>query len=84
MEFDGDVLRLQTHNPEQEEALEEIDVVCQGDPTSLGFNVSYLLDVLGAVEGDEVEVAFEDGNSSSVWRGVESMDETFVVMPMRL
>jgi DNA polymerase-3 subunit beta len=42
------------------------------------------LDVLGAVEGEEVEVAFEDGNSSSVWRGVESMDETFVVMPMRL
>jgi DNA polymerase-3 subunit beta len=84
MEFDGDVLRLQTHNPEQEEALEEIDVVCQGDPTTLGFNVSYLLDVLGAVEGEEVEVAFEDGNSSSVWRGVESMDETFVVMPMRL
>lgn len=84
LEFDGDILRLQTHNPEQEEALEEIDVACQGDPTTLGFNVSYLLDVLGAAEGDEVEVGFQDGNSSSVWRGFESMDETFVVMPMRL
>jgi len=84
MEFVGGTLRLQAHNPEQEEAVEEIDVSLVGEPVTLGFNVSYVLDVLGAIEGDEVEVDFEDGNSSSVWRGVGADNETFVVMPMRL
>jgi DNA polymerase III subunit beta len=84
MEFERNVLRLQAHNPEQEEAVEEIDAVFDGDPVSLGFNVGYLADVLGAVEGDRVEVRFEDGNKSSIWRGFGASDETFVVMPMRL
>lgn len=84
MEFETDVLRLQAHNPEQEEAVEEMDAIFEGTPTTLGFNVGYLADVLGAVEGNEVEVCFEDGNSSSIWRGKGAADETFVVMPMRL
>jgi len=84
MEFDRDVLRLQAQNPEQEEAIEEIDVVLEGDPVTLGFNVSYVGDVLSAIDGSEVEIRFEDGNTSSVWRGRGCEDETFVVMPMRL
>lgn len=84
MEFEPDMLRLQAHNPEQEEAVEEMDGVLEGDPVMLGFNVGYLADVLGAVEGDKVEVRFEDGNSSSIWRGSGATEETFVVMPMRL
>jgi len=84
MEFDRDVLKLQAQNPEQEEAIEEIDVVLEGDPVTLGFNVSYVGDVLNAIDDSEVEVRFEDGNTSSVWRGRGCEDETFVVMPMRL
>lgn len=84
MEFEPEVLRLQANNPEQEVAEEEMDVRLEGDAVTLGFNVSYLADVLGAVEGSEVEVRFEDGNSSSIWRGAGATDETFVVMPMRL
>lgn len=84
MEFEPDVVRLQAHNPEQEEAVEEVDAILDGEPGTLGFNVSYLSDVLGAVEGDQVEVRFEDGNSSSIWRGLGISEETFVVMPMRL
>lgn len=84
MDFEPEVLRLQAHNPEQEVAEEELDVSLEGDPVTLGFNVGYLADVLGAVEGHEVEVRFEDGNSSSIWRGAGATDETFVVMPMRL
>ena len=84
MEFEADVVRLQAHNPEQEEAVEEVDSVLEGEPVTLGFNVGYLSDVLGAVEGEQVEVRFEDGNSSSIWRGLGISEETFVVMPMRL
>ncbi len=82
--FEEGVLRLQAHNPEQEEAEEEIELDYQGDPTAIGFNVAYLSDVLGAVEGDQIQVRFSDADSSSVWRGVGMDDETYVVMPMRL
>jgi DNA polymerase-3 subunit beta len=82
--FEPGVLRLQAHNPEQEEAVEEMELEYSGEPTMIGFNVSYLADVLGAVEGDQVEVRFQDGNSSSIWRGVGAQSETYVVMPMRL
>lgn len=84
MEFESGVLRLQAHNPEQEQAEEEVDARLEGEPVALGFNVSYLSDVLGAVAAEEVEISFEDANSSSVWRGVGATEETFVVMPMRL
>ncbi len=82
--FGEDVLKLQAHNPEQEEAEEEIEIQYQDEMTAIGFNVAYLMDVLGAVDGGEVQVQFQDGDSSSVWRGVGVEGETFVVMPMRL
>jgi DNA polymerase-3 subunit beta len=82
--FETGVLRLQAHNPEQEEAEEEIELDYTGESTAIGFNVAYLSDVLGAVEGDVINVMFNDPGSSSVWRGAGAEDETYVVMPMRL
>lgn len=84
LSFESGLLRLQAHNPEQEEAVEELELDYSGEATMIGFNVAYLGDVLGAVQGEQVEVRFEDGNSSSVWRGHGAVSETFVVMPMRL
>lgn len=82
--FDDGVLRLQANNPEQESAEEEVELDYDGEPTTIGFNVTYLSDVLGAVEGGDIEVRFSDAGSSSVWRGSGADDETYVVMPMRL
>ena len=45
---------IQAHNPEQEEAEEELEVAYSGEDIEIGFNVNYLLDALGAVDGDEV------------------------------
>jgi DNA polymerase-3 subunit beta len=82
--FDAGLLRLQAHNPEQDEAEEELELEYTGEATTIGFNVSYVMDILTVLEKDEVEIAFSDGNSSALWsnKGVES--EVFVVMPMRL
>jgi DNA polymerase-3 subunit beta len=82
--FEPDLLRLVAHNPEQEEAVEEMELAYVGEPTTIGFNVSYLSDLLNAVDSESVEVRFEDGNSSSLWRGKDATGETYVVMPMRL
>jgi len=75
---------LQAHNPEQEEAEEELEVEYSGEDIEIGFNVNYLLDALGAVEGDEVTLSVQDSNSSCLIRQPGNEDTTFVVMPMRL
>lgn len=75
---------LQAHNPEQEEAEEELNVEYAGEDIEIGFNVNYLLDALGAVEGDSVTVSVQDSNSSCLIRQPGNEDCTFVVMPMRL
>ena len=75
---------LQAHNPEQEEAEEEVEVEYSGDDIEIGFNVNYLLDAIGAIDGDEVTLSVVDSNSSCLLREPGNDDSRFVVMPMRL
>ena len=75
---------MQAHNPEQEEAEEELEVQYSGEDIEIGFNVNYLLDALGAVSGDDVTLSVLDGNSSCLIRQPGRDDCKFVVMPMRL
>jgi DNA polymerase-3 subunit beta len=75
---------MQAHNPEQEEAEEELEVEYSGEDIEIGFNVNYLLDALSAVDGDEVRLSVLDGNSSCLIRQPGKDDSKFVVMPMRL
>ena len=82
--FGNGVLLLQAENPEHELAEDELESDYSGAVVTIGFNVAYLLDALQSMEGDQVEVGFEDADSSSIWRGLGCDSETFVVMPMRL
>jgi DNA polymerase-3 subunit beta len=75
---------IQAHNPEQEEAEEELEVSYSGEDIEIGFNVNYLLDALGAVDGEEVMLSVQDSNSSCLIRQPGNNDGKFVVMPMRL
>jgi DNA polymerase-3 subunit beta len=77
-------LIIQANNPDQEEAQDEIEVEYAGEPMEIGFNVNYLLDALGAVDGHEVEVGFIDSNSSCLIHAPGTEDARYVVMPMRL
>ena len=77
-------LKLQAHNPEQEEAEEEVEVDYTGEDMEIGFNVNYLVDALNAVGGDEVTLGFVDSNSSCLLREPGNDDCQYVVMPMRL
>ncbi len=84
LELSANTVVLQANNPEQEEAVETLEVEYGGDGMEIGFNVNYLLDALAAVETEQVELCVTDGNSSCLIRepGVERTK--FVVMPMRL
>jgi DNA polymerase-3 subunit beta len=78
------VLKIQSSNAEQEEATEELDIDYDDVPLDIGFNVSYLLDVLANLKVDVVKVEFGDSNSSALIS--LPGDETFkyVIMPMRI
>ena len=75
---------LQAHNPEQEEAEEEIEVEYSGDDIEIGFNVNYLVEALSAIETEEVTLALVDSNASCLLREPGNDDCKYVVMPMRL
>ena len=75
---------IQAHNPEQEEAEEELEVTYSGEDIEIGFNVNYLLDALGAIDGDDLVMSVQDSNSSCLIRQPGRDDSKFVVMPMRL
>jgi DNA polymerase-3 subunit beta len=78
------LITVQAHNPEQEEAEEEIEVGYDGQDLEVGFNVNYLLDALGAIDGVDVELGLTDSNSSCLIRSPGVAAARYVVMPMRL
>ena len=77
-------LRIACTNTEQEEAFEEIDIEYKGDALDIGFNVTYLLDVLNNVSSEKVTCSFGDANSSVLITIAEDKDFRYVVMPMRI
>ena len=71
-------------NSEQEEAQEDVEIKYSGAAIDIGFNVSYLLDVLNNVNSQEIECSFGDSNSSGVFTLPGNSTFKYVVMPMRI
>lgn len=82
--LERDKMKALAHNPEQEEAEEEIEVKYQGPEMEIGFNVSYLLDALNIFKTEEVLLTISDPNSSCLLLAQGESDCKLVVMPMRL
>ncbi|WP_293645050.1 DNA polymerase III subunit beta [Thiolapillus sp.] len=79
------VLHLMAHNPEHEEAEEDLEVEYQGEELTIGFNVSYLLDVLSVLDGDTVNMGLIDATASClITSNNEDDGARYVVMPMRI
>lgn len=77
-------LRISCTNNEQEEAQEELEVEYASDPLDVGFNITYLLDVLNNVHSEQVDCAFGDANTSMLVTIPGYPDYRYVVMPMRI
>ena len=77
-------VRIVAHNPEQEEAVEEVEAQTTVDGLSIGFNVTYLLDALSAVREEHVLLNLRDASSSALVREAGHSRSRHVVMPLRL
>ncbi len=84
LSLEENILRIQAHNPEQEEAEEELEIKYRGESLEIGFNVTYLLDALAALPGDDVRILLSDANSSCLIEDGVTGHCKYVVMPMRL
>ena len=84
LEASPGLVRISSHNPEQEEAQEEVEANTKIDNLAIGFNVNYLLDALTALRGEEVVIQLRDANSSALVREAEDARCRHVVMPLRL
>jgi DNA polymerase III subunit beta len=80
----GNALRISCTNTEQEEAQEELEIAYSGDALDVGFNITYLLDVLNNVDSANIDCAFGDANSSMLITLPDRTDFRYVVMPMRI
>lgn len=78
------VLRVASSNAEQEEAVDELEIDYSGDAIEIGFNVTYLMDVLGNMDQDMVRIDLADSNSSALVTIPENDQFKYVVMPMRI
>lgn len=78
-------LKITSSNAEQEEAREEIDIDYSHEPLDVGFNVSYLLDVLSNVKTDAIKWSVQpDVNASALITLPDDDQFKYVVMPMRI
>ena len=84
MVLEDGLLRIVSTNAEQEEAMDELEIDYHGDKLDIGFNVTYLLDVLNNLSSETVDWRFNDGNSSALITLPGNEKFKYVVMPMRI
>ncbi len=77
-------LRIMAHNPEREEAVEELEADTHVEDLSVGFNVGYLMDALAVLPGEKVRLNLRDSQSSCLIQAVDDDSVRHVVMPLRL
>ncbi|MBP9908730.1 MAG: DNA polymerase III subunit beta [Rubrivivax sp.] len=78
------VLRIASSNAEQEEAKEELEVDYNGDAIDIGFNVTYLIDVLANMGQEMVKLELQDSSASVLMSVPGETGFKYVVMPMRI
>ena len=84
LEATGSTIKIVAHNPQHEEAVEEIEAELNFDRLAVGFNVTYLLDALMAIDTDQVSLELKDANSSCLVSAPDSDINRHVVMPLKL
>lgn len=82
--LESGVMRITAHNPEQEEAVEELDIEYAGDKVESGYNASYLVDAAGAVNSENVELHLQGANGLCIIKQPEDSRSIWLVMPMRI
>ncbi|MFU8789819.1 MAG: DNA polymerase III subunit beta [Methylobacter sp.] len=79
-----DSLKISTHNPEHDEAEEELMIEYSGEPLTIAFNAQYLLDAVSNLDSDMAVLTIASNASSCFIDEPDDCGYKFIVMPMRL
>jgi DNA polymerase III subunit beta len=82
--LDTNALTVSASNADQEDATDELDIDYSGDSIDIGFNVTYLLDLLSNLKTDTIKLFFNDSNASALFTLPNEDSFKYVVMPMRI
>jgi DNA polymerase III subunit beta len=84
MALDKDKITLSVTSPENGTAAEEVPGSYSSDGFEIGFNARYLLDILGEIKGDTVELHLADASAPTLIRENDKSPALYVLMPMRV
>ena len=84
LQLSANQVQVFANNPDHEHAEDYLDVIYDGTELQIGFNVSYLIDVLNAISDESVKITLSNSSSSALIESTENADRIYVVMPMRL
>jgi len=84
LEASDGFVKIIAHNPQHEEAIEELEAGLNFDQLAIGFNVTYLLDALTAIDAETVLMELKDANSSCLISAESGGSDRHVVMPLKL
>ena len=84
LQFSQGVLNATVHNPEQEEAEEQIEIDYEDEAFEIGFNVAYFQEALSVIREERVVLNMTDTNHSCLVVGEGNTANRYVIMPMRL
>jgi DNA polymerase III subunit beta len=84
MALDKDKITLSVTSPENGTAAEEVPGDYKSDGFEIGFNARYLLDILGEIKGDSVELHLADASAPTLIRENDKSPALYVLMPMRV
>ncbi len=77
-------LQVFANNPEHEQAEDCLEVGYDNDDLQIGFNVSYLIDVINVITSENVKITMLNANSSALIESLNDDGNLYVIMPMRL
>lgn len=84
LEAANGTVKIIAHNPQHEEAVEQLEADLNFDQLAIGFNVTYLLDALTAIDAETVLMELRDANSSCLISAESGGNDRHVVMPLKL
>ena len=82
--LESGVMRITANNPEQEEAVEEMEVEYSGDHMETGYNISYLIDAARVASGEKLELHLQGNDGICILKQPDDERSTWLVMPMRI
>ena len=84
LNLDEGKLTLSVTNPDSGSATEELSVAYSSAPLEIGFNARYLLDILGQIDSETVELHLADAAAPTLIRENDRSPALYVLMPMRV